>query len=73
MYCRTDKLETLVPKSEGGVVMVVRGEYCGQVGRIVARDKSRYVATVQLVLTDDVLSTDYDNICQYLGPVPDYE
>ena len=62
-----------MPKSEGGVVMVVRGEYCGQVGRIVARDKSRYVATVQLVLTDDVLSTDYDNICQYLGPVPDYE
>ena len=73
MYYRTDKLETLIPKSESGVVMVVRGENCGQVGRIVARDKSRYVATVQLVLTDDVLSTDYDNICQYLGPVPDYE
>ena len=73
MYCRTDKLETLIPKAEGGVVMVVRGENSGQVGRIVARDKSRYLATVELVLTDSVLNTDYDNICQYLGPVPDYE
>ena len=53
--------------------MVVRGEHSGQVGRIVARDKSRYLATVELVLTDAVLNTDYDNICQYLGPVPDYE
>ena len=73
LYFRTDKLETLIPKSEGGVVMVVRGEHRGQVGRIVARDKSRYLATVELVLTDSVLNTDYDNICQYLGPVPDYE
>ena len=53
--------------------MVVRGQHGGQVGRVIARDNSRYVATVQLVLTDDVLNTDYDNICQYLGPVPDYE
>ena len=73
MCFRTDKLETLIPKAEGGVVMVVRGEHSGQVGRIVARDKSRYLATVELVLTDSVLNTDYDSICQYLGPVPDYE
>merc|ERR1719219_1400171 len=70
---RTDKLETLIPKAEGGVVMVVRGEHSGQVGRIVAREKSRCRATVELVLTDEGLNTDYDNICQYLGPVPDYE
>ena len=73
-YCfRTDKLETLIPKHEGGVVMVVRGSESGQLGRIVARDKSKYIATVQLILTEDVLTLDYDNICEYVGVVPDDE
>merc|ERR1712012_294060 len=70
---RTDKLETLIPKHEGGVVMVVRGSESGQLGRIVARDKSKYIATVQLILTEDVLTLDYDNICEYVGVVPDDE
>merc|ERR1712029_838867 len=52
---RTDKLETLIPKQEGGVVMVVRGSTSGQLGRVVARDKSRYLATVQLIHTEQVL------------------
>ena len=37
----TDQLETLIPKAEGGVVMVVRGGNTGQLGRLVARDKGR--------------------------------
>ena len=37
----TDQLETLIPKAEGGVVMVVRGGNIGQLGRLVARDKGR--------------------------------
>jgi len=70
---RTDKLETLIPKQEGGVVMVVRGSTSGQLGRVVARDKSRYLATVQLIHTEQVLTLDYDNICEYVGSVPDDE
>jgi len=70
---RTDKLETLIPKQEGGVVMVVRGSSSGQLGRVVARDKSRYIATVQLIHTEEVLSLDYDNICEYVRSVPDDE
>ena len=53
--------------------MVVRGSESGQLGRIVARDKSKYIATVQLILTEDVLALDYDNICEYVGVVPDDE
>ena len=53
--------------------MVVRGSHTGHLGRIVARDKTRYLATVQLIHTEDVLTLDYDNICEYVGNVPDDE
>ena len=72
-YFRTDKLETLIPKGDNGVVMVVRGCSTGQLGRVVARDKTRYMATVQLIHNEDVLSLDYDDICEYVGLVPDDE
>ena len=69
---RTDRLETLIPKSEGGVVMVVRGEGRGQLGRVVVRDKARCLATVQLIHTEQVLDRlDYDSVCEFVGPVPD--
>ena len=72
-YFRTDKLETLIPKGDNGVVMVVRGGSTGQLGRVVARDKTRYMATVQLIHNEDVLSLDYDDVCEYVGLVPDEE
>ena len=68
---RTDRLESLIPKGEGGVVMVVRGETRGQLGRVVDRDKTRYLATVQLIHTEQVLRLDYDSVCEFVGPVPD--
>ena len=71
---RTDKLETLIPKHDGGVVMVVRGGNTGHLGRVVARDKSRYMATVQLIHSEEtVLTRDYDDVCEYVGVVPDDE
>jgi len=68
---RTDKVETLIPKKDGGRVMVVRGERKGEIGQIIGRDKVKYMATVQLYQSEDVLSLDYDNVCEYLGEVPD--
>ena len=68
---RTDRLESLIPKGDGGVVMVVRGESRGQLGRVVDRDKTRYMATVQLIHTEEVLRLDYDSVCEFVGPVPD--
>jgi len=70
---RTDKLETLIPKKDGGRVMVVRGESKGEIGQVIARDKVKYIATVQLYQSEDVLSLDYDSVCEYLGEVPDYD
>ena len=51
--------------------MVVRGESRGQLGRVVDRDKTRYLATVQLIHTEEVLRVDYDSVCEFVGPVPD--
>jgi len=68
---RTDKVETLIPKKDGGRVMVVRGERKGEIGQIIGRDKVKYMATVQLYQSEDVLILDYDNVCEYLGEVPD--
>jgi len=68
---RTDKVETLIPKKDGGRVMVVRGERKGEIGQVIGRDKGKYMATVQLYQSDDVLSLDYDSVCEYLGEVPD--
>lgn len=70
---RTDKVETLIPKKDGGRVMVVRGERKGEIGQVIGRDKVKYMATVQLYQSEDVLSLDYDNVCEYLGEVPDDE
>ena len=68
---RTDKVETLIPKKDGGRVMVVRGERKGEIGQVIGRDKGKYMATVQLYQSEDVLSLDYDSVCEYLGEVPD--
>ena len=68
---RTDPLESLIPRGDGGVVMVVKGEGRGQLGRVVDRNKTRYLVTVQLIHTEEVLRLDYDSVCEFVGPVPD--
>jgi len=70
---RTDKLETLIPKKDGGRVMVVRGDRKSEIGQVIARDKVKYKATVQLFQSEDVLSLDYDSVCEYIGEVPDFD
>jgi len=70
---RTDRLETIVPKSDLGRVMVVRGQKAGEIGEVINRDKSRYLATVQLIMSEEVLVLDYDSVCEYAGSVPEYE
>jgi len=70
---RTDRLETIIPKSDLGRVMVVRGERSGELGEMLDRDKSKQKATVQLIMSDEVLTLDYDSVCEFAGSVPDYE
>ena len=66
------KVETIIPKSDAGIVMIVRGSNRGQLAEILGRDKRSSRATVQ-VLPDkeEVLKLDYDDICEYVGDVSD--
>ncbi|XP_068104468.1 G-patch domain and KOW motifs-containing protein [Hyperolius riggenbachi] len=65
---KQNMLETLIPKEEGGYVMVVLGKHRGQVGRILHRDRQKSRALVQLQGDhDDAVTLSYDVICQYAG------
>ncbi|KAM9038513.1 LOW QUALITY PROTEIN: G-patch domain and KOW motifs-containing protein [Sarcophilus harrisii] len=80
--CRTDEgrlleglredTETLIPKEEKARVMVVLGPQAGQLGRLLARDKEKSLALVQLLHEEGqgtILQLDYDAVCHYVGPV----
>ena len=64
----TSKVETIIPKNDSSVVMIVRGSNRGQLAEILSRDRRSSRATVQ-VLPDkeDILRVDYDDICEYVG------
>ncbi|XP_020785337.2 G-patch domain and KOW motifs-containing protein [Boleophthalmus pectinirostris] len=65
---KQNMLETIIPKSENDSIMVVLGEYRGQVGRILQRDKNKCKAMVQLDRYEEkVFTLDYDIICHYVG------
>ncbi|CAH2316138.1 G-patch domain and KOW motifs-containing [Pelobates cultripes] len=65
---KQDMLETLIPKEEGDHVMVVLGQYRGQVGKILHRDKHKSRALVQLQgELDEAVTLSYDVICHYTG------
>ena len=62
--------ETVVPRDDGAVVMVVRGRDAGRLGEILGRDKHNSLAAVQLLPDkDEVVKMDYDDICQFVGDV----
>ncbi|XP_043936125.1 G-patch domain and KOW motifs-containing protein [Protopterus annectens] len=65
-------LETVIPKREFDKIMVVLGEHRGLVGRILQRDRERYLAIVQLDRYEDsVFKLDYDSLCHYIGAPDD--
>ncbi len=68
-----EQLETVIPKKEGSVVMVLRGRWRGRLGEMVKRDKAKCLAVVQMLPDrDEVARLDFDDICEYIGDVPDY-
>ncbi|XP_028567472.2 G-patch domain and KOW motifs-containing protein [Podarcis muralis] len=61
-------LETVIPRSDSDLVMVVLGEQAGRVGRILRRDKAQSRALLQLQREDEkVLTLEYDAVCHYVG------
>merc|ERR1719481_211640 len=70
---RTDRLETIVPKGDLCHVMVVLGDRRGEIGELLNRDKAKSRATVQLIMSQEVLVLDFDAVCEYAGSVPELE
>ncbi|XP_063952875.1 G-patch domain and KOW motifs-containing protein-like [Lytechinus pictus] len=67
-------LETLIPKTDPGYIMVVSGKYKGQIGTVLKRDKANCQASVQLLRERDrIIKMDYDIICEFAGNIHDEE
>jgi len=65
-------LETVIPRSDGQPVMVLRGEFRGDVGTIVDRDRKRQRASVQISRTQDIVTLSFDDVCEFCGDATIY-
>ncbi|EKX45933.1 hypothetical protein GUITHDRAFT_163177 [Guillardia theta CCMP2712] len=59
-------LETVLPKT-GGYVLFVSGKFKGQRGKLLAKDKDREIANVQLMSSMQVEAVPMDSIAEYVG------
>lgn len=60
-------LETVIPKQSPMVVMVVKGPYNGQKGRILQLHKDQEKASIQLLEDETtIVKLHYDDICEYV-------
>lgn len=65
-------LETLIPRSDPGYVVIVCGKYRKQIAQVVNKDKKNCIATLQLLEDrSKVLKLEYDSICEYIGNIED--
>ena len=61
------QLETVVPRSEGGAVLVVDGKLRGQRARLLQRNTESQMAAVQLVADMTVHRLPLDCVAQFVG------
>eukprot|EP00347_Sterkiella_histriomuscorum_P020443 403337786 len=60
---REKDLETVIPRDENQPVAVLRGEFKGETGKILSRDKKRDQVVIQVGLTD-IVTVSQDDCCQ---------
>ena len=67
-------VETVIPKDEMSVVMIVRGsEFKGKVGELLRKDAKREVVAVRLLPDkDEVLKFGYDDVCEVTGDITEF-
>jgi len=70
---RCDKFETVIPRQAGSVLQVVSGEHKGELAELVDKDKAKCRAYVRLLLSQKVVSKDYEDVCAYVGRVEEYD
>jgi G patch domain/KOW motif-containing protein len=64
-------VETVVPKDDLGIVMIVRGsEHTGKIAQVLRKDSKRALAAVQLLPDkEEVIKVDFDDICELTGDI----
>jgi len=66
-------LETVVPREEGGAVLVVAGRWRGQRARLLQRSAENNVAAVQLLADMSVQRLSMDDVAEFRGPLDEDE
>eukprot|EP01023_Acetabularia_acetabulum_P018770 TRINITY_DN19489_c0_g1_i1.p3 TRINITY_DN19489_c0_g1~~TRINITY_DN19489_c0_g1_i1.p3 ORF type:complete len:158 (-),score=21.35 TRINITY_DN19489_c0_g1_i1:129-602(-) len=64
---KQQNLETVVPRSKGVKVLVVRGQFKGQIGEFLKRDDSQQIVAVMLDDIMQVLKFGYDDVAEFVG------
>lgn len=64
---RQSQLETVVPKKEGAVLLVVAGEKKGERGKLLSRNSETGLAAVQLLGDFSIHKLSLDDVAEYVG------
>ncbi|VDO23760.1 unnamed protein product [Brugia timori] len=65
-------LETVIPKAIGTKLMIVNGQFRGNIAVLEARDKKRHMVIARLITTDEIITTSFDDACEYLGSFDEF-
>uniref|UniRef100_A0AAF5PII5 G-patch domain-containing protein n=1 Tax=Wuchereria bancrofti TaxID=6293 RepID=A0AAF5PII5_WUCBA len=65
-------LETVIPKARGTNLMIVNGPFRGNIAVLEARDKKRRMVIARLITTDEIVTTCFDDVCEYLGSFDEF-
>ncbi|KAK6749214.1 hypothetical protein RB195_001671 [Necator americanus] len=62
---RQSWLETVLPRLEKSRVMIVRGKHKGCAATMEEKDKSRCKIVARLLRSNEIISVDFDDVCQH--------
>ncbi|KAJ1371016.1 hypothetical protein KIN20_032877 [Parelaphostrongylus tenuis] len=62
---RQSWLETVLPRSEKSSVMIVRGKHRGCRATIEKKDKRSCMVVARLLNSDEIITVDFDDVCQH--------
>ena len=59
---REKDIETVIPKEDGQQVAILKGDFKGEIGKILSRDKKKEQLTIQVGMTD-IIHMHLDDCC----------
>jgi hypothetical protein len=59
-------IETVMPKADNEPIAVLKGEYKGEVGKMLSRDRKKDEVTIQIGMTD-IIKVSQDDCCAIIS------